>query len=96
MAHILSSEEKKFIANVINNTINGPVCIVVGADLTIVRTESMGDYTYSIIERSTEDLMGTLTKYPNNHIFGQLSLNGNIDTTDYDSDLNSFITALKT
>jgi hypothetical protein len=82
MAHILSSEEKKFIANVINNTINGPVCIVVGADLTI--------------ERSTEDLMGTLTKYPNNHIFGQLSLNGNIDTTDYDSDLNSFITALKT
>tara|TARA_E500000318_G_scaffold99189_1_gene101084 strand:+ start:1539 stop:1811 length:273 start_codon:yes stop_codon:yes gene_type:complete len=90
MAHILSSEEKKFIANVINNTINGPVCIVTGADLTIVRTESMGDYTYSILERSTEDLMGTVTKYSNNHI------SGNIDTTDYDSDLNSFITALKT
>ena len=90
MAHILSSEEKKFIANVINNTINGPVCIVAGADLTIVRTESMGDYTYSILERSTEDLMGTVTKYSNNHI------SGNIDTTDYDSDLNSFITALKT
>ena len=90
MAHILSSEEKKFIANVINNTINGPVCIVTGADLTIVRTESMCDYTYSILERSTEDLMGTVTKYSNNHI------SGNIDTTDYDSDLNSFITALKT
>jgi hypothetical protein len=90
MTHTLSSKEKKFIANVINNTINGPVCIVTGADLTIVRTESMGDYTYSILERSTEESIGTITKYSNNHI------SGNIDTMDYNSDLNSFMTALKT
>lgn len=89
MSHQLTSKEKKFIANVINNTINGPVCIVSGSDLSIVRTESMGDYTYSILERSTEDLIGTITKYSNNHV------SGNIDTTDYDSDLNSFSAALK-
>lgn len=89
MSHQLTSKEKKFIAHVINNTINGPVCIVTGADLTIVRSESMGDYTYSILERSTEESMGTITKYSNNHI------SGNIDTTDYDSDLNSFLAALK-